>query len=402
MVTPEFMPESLLAIESTQEQLASMPIIIALVDRQEHYLAASREYAKLVDKPLEQIVGNTVNSVVGASSYQRLIRNEIKRCLSGHPVEYELESLNPETGRVISIRYHPRFDSKGDVSEFLMLGLDITNHRRLTTNRSDQPQEYKLNLDNVSQLRLRDERAIQSDRLQAERLAALGRASALVSHELRNPLGAMAASLKLLSLHEENNTEVKTIVDRLWHNLGRCERLVSSMLDFSKPIKIDRQLVQPNVLIEQALHDMALPPHVALDWTPEKCGSAELDVDLITRALTNLMDNAVDAMTPPIDNKTPMRLLIRCEEEANFLKLKISDTGCGMDQDIANRLFEAFFSTKVYGIGIGAVFAHNVVTAHQGHISVTSNTNLGTQVLITLPLKANTTDAGSKPPSEAI
>ena len=236
---------------------------------------------------------------------------------------------------------------------------------------------------------LMDERdnlaAIQFDSLQTERMAALGRASALVSHELRNPLGAIAASLKLLSLRNEGDHEMQTVVKRLWHNLGRCERLVSSMLDFSKPIKIDCQFIPPDVLVEQVLQDLVLPSHVDLDWVPRKCAPFKLDVDLMTRALANLLDNSVDSMTPPTNSKTPMRLLIRCDHDHSGLKLKISDTGCGMDHDTVARLFEPFFSTKVYGIGIGAVFAHNVVTAHQGQISVESSPDSGTQTLITLP-----------------
>ena len=226
--------------------------------------------------------------------------------------------------------------------------------------------------------------AIQFELLQTERMAALGRASALVSHELRNPLGAIAASLKLLSLRNKDDQEMQTVVNRLWHNLGRCERMVSSMLDFSKPIKIDCQLIQPNDLIEQVLQDLALPAHVDLDWIPGQCTPVELDIDLMTRALANLLDNAVASMTPPISGRT-MRLLIRCDQNDSGLTLEISDTGCGMNRETVARLFEPFFSTKVYGIGIGAVFAHNVVTAHQGQIKVESSTDSGTRTIITLP-----------------
>ena len=227
--------------------------------------------------------------------------------------------------------------------------------------------------------------AIQFELLQTERMAALGRASALVSHELRNPLGAIAASLKLLSLRNKDDHEMQTVVNRLWHNLGRCERMVSSMLDFSKPIKIDRQFIQPNNLVEQVLQDLTLPAHVELDWTPKQCSPVKLDIDLMTRALANLLDNAVDSMTPPISGRAPMRLLIRCEQDDSGLTLEVTDTGCGMDCDTVARLFEPFFSTKVYGIGIGAVFAHNVVTAHRGQIKVESSTDSGTRTLITLP-----------------
>lgn len=228
-------------------------------------------------------------------------------------------------------------------------------------------------------------KAIQFELLQTERMAALGRASALVSHELRNPLGAIAASLKLLSLRNKDDHEIQTVVNRLWHNLGRCERMVSSMLDFSKPIKIDRQLIQPDDLIEQVIQDLTLPAHVDLDWIPSQCAAVKLDIDLMTRALANLLDNAVDSMTPPISDRTPMRLLIRCDQNDSGLTLEISDTGCGMDGETVARLFEPFFSTKVYGIGIGAVFAHNVVTAHQGQINVESSPDSGTRTLITLP-----------------
>ena len=227
--------------------------------------------------------------------------------------------------------------------------------------------------------------AIHLGLLETGRMAALGRASALVSHELRNPLGAIAASIKLLSLRNQEDQETQTVVKRLWRNLGRCERLVSSMLDFSRPIKIDRQLIQPDLLVEQVLQDLILPSHVELDWIPGGCAEMQLDGDLMKRALAYLLDNAVDSMTPPIVSRAPMRLLIRCDHNECGLKLEISDTGCGMDRDTVARLFEPFFSDKVYGIGIGAVLARNVVTAHQGQITIESNPDSGTKTLITIP-----------------
>ena len=375
------------SLEDLQDSMNLMPVMIALVDRQERFLVANREYATRVGKPLEQIIGKSIQDVVGIKLYQQVVQSKIQECLRGHPIEYELDLWGPETGHVITVRYFPRFDDAGEVTGLLMLGLDITHNRRVVQKTTTRMQgDMPISLTGLSGLQHRDMSAIQSDLLQAERMAALGRASALVSHELRNPLGAIAATLKLLSLRNKSDPEMQTIVERLWHNLGRCERLVSSMLDFGKPITIDPQRTQPDLLIEKVLQDMVLPSHVHLDCKLRDSFPIKLDIDLMTRALANLLSNAVESMPPTLDNRSEMRLRIRCHQDSDHLKLEISDTGHGMDRETASRLFEPFFSTKVYGIGIGAVFAHNVITAHQGLIDVDSSLDWGTRILITFPL----------------
>ena len=371
-------------LENLQKSFDFMPVMIASIDRHERYLVANREYAARVDKPLEEIIGRSVREVVGVDSYQ-LIQAKIQECLEGRTIEYEIELWGAEAGRVITVRYYPRFTDVGEVTSFMMLGLDITHNRRVVPNLTTRRQDRQPNLTEVNELQHRDLDTIQNDLLQAERMAALGRASALVSHELRNPLGAMAASLNLLSLRNKDDSEMQKIVARLWHNLGRCDRVVSSMLDFSKPITLDRQSIQPDLLVEQVLQDLVLPSYIDLDWLPGECAPVKLDVDLMTRALANLLDNAMDSMAPPLHNGAPMRLLIRCGYDDCSLTLEISDTGHGMDRETVARLFEPFFSTKVYGMGIGALFARNVITAHHGQMSIESRPGCGTKIRMMIP-----------------
>ncbi|WP_394835283.1 ATP-binding protein [Pendulispora rubella] len=229
-----------------------------------------------------------------------------------------------------------------------------------------------------------------SYRERVERLAVMGRFSAQMAHDLKNPLAALVGAVQLLELDAgsrasgrdfhalilEQAERIRGIVDK-YERLGRVE-----------PV---RSRVQLNDLVKRVT---ALQPHAAsarelkleleLDLDPA-LPDCELDPDLLAGALENLVRNAVEAMDG--GGSVVVRTRVDGHEGAEAsLILAVADTGAGMDARQVERAFDDFYTTKATGSGLGLPFVRRVALAHGGDASLTSRRGAGTTVEIRLPL----------------
>jgi len=222
-----------------------------------------------------------------------------------------------------------------------------------------------------------------------EQLVEVGQLAGGLAHEIKNPLSTINVNLKLLiedlsrsqdetqrrwlrrieSVQEEAD-RLKGILDDFLHYAGKYElnltgvdlrRLIGELVDFFEP-----QAEAAGVLMRAALADGEVP--------------CRADGDLIKQALLNLMINAVDA-TP-----SGGELLIKLSTQRNRAIIEVIDTGAGVAPENLNRIFEAYYSTKKRGIGLGLPTTRRIVREHGGTIRVESEPGKGTRFVISLPL----------------
>jgi signal transduction histidine kinase len=224
------------------------------------------------------------------------------------------------------------------------------------------------------------------DRLaHTEKIAALGRISAQVAHEVRNPL----AGLLLYSIHLKDKvsdkfpaSEVK-VIDKIIDTINQLTKTTEQILNFARPVQLIRRRVVLNNVIRDVLPLLksqlaAGGIEVNLDFGG---GTQEgmLDEASIRAVLLNLMLNAVQAMP------NGGQLNVSCRTVEATLCLVISDTGSGMSEEQLARIYEPFNSTKSRGLGLGMPYARKVVEEHGGTIAVESRLDEGTSVRIELP-----------------
>ncbi|HET7840817.1 MAG TPA: ATP-binding protein [Terriglobia bacterium] len=218
----------------------------------------------------------------------------------------------------------------------------------------------------------------------AAKLAALGKLTSGVAHEVKNPLNAMVLQLELLKSKLDNEGErVKPQIDTLSEEIRRLDRVVKTFLDFTRPVelrpsqadleKIVREvftLAEP--LARQSNVNLVLQSNGALP-------SLTLDRDLIKQALLNLVLNGCQAMSSGGELRVTPRLLAR------HVELDIADQGSGIPPEVRPRLFSLFFTTKPNGTGIGLAMAYRIIQLHNGTIDYVSEVNRGTTFRIMLP-----------------
>jgi signal transduction histidine kinase len=224
------------------------------------------------------------------------------------------------------------------------------------------------------------------DRLaHTEKIAALGRVSAQVAHEVRNPL----AGLLLYSVHLKEKVSDKlpasevTLIDKIIDTVNQLTKTTEQILNFARPVQLTRRPVVVDSVVRDVLQLLksqlsAAGIEVKLDLGGVT-QTGMLDEASMRSALLNLMLNAVQAMPDG------GQLSVTCSTFDGLLSLVISDNGSGMSEAQLARIYEPFNSTKSRGLGLGMPYARKVVEEHGGTITVMSRLGEGTSVTIELP-----------------
>jgi PAS domain S-box-containing protein len=238
---------------------------------------------------------------------------------------------------------------------------------------------------------LRDLDSIESINTQlqvSERLAALGRITAGVAHEVKNPLNSMRLWLENLkeSLPAEADGAPQQAVQVLDKEIDRLDAVVKRFLDFTRPMEVRLEATQLADILREVV-EVAQPQlrksrvEVA-QLLPIDVPEVYVDRGLLKQALMNLVLNAVDAM--PNGGKLQLVLSRRGE----MAEISVGDTGKGIPPENRQKIFQLFFTTRPGGSGIGLASAFRIVQLHNGSIDFTSEVGRGTTFRIELPLAA--------------
>jgi len=221
--------------------------------------------------------------------------------------------------------------------------------------------------------------------VRSERLSAVGEAAARIAHEIRNPLvaiGGFARSMLKRLPEGDPNRRYSAIIAS---EVVRLEKMLSQTLDFVRPREPQFKRADLNGLIRGTLSVME--NETAKAKVSAKLNLAEnlpgvvMDEDQIREVLLNIFRNALHAMPGGGELKVSTR-----RDEALVL-IDIEDTGVGIPEDNMKRLFEAFFTTKPDGTGLGLTISSKVIQSHNGAIGVKSQEGAGSVFTISLPIE---------------
>jgi len=239
-------------------------------------------------------------------------------------------------------------------------------------------------------LRLRDaegRRMVESQLSLSSRLAAISRLTGGVAHEIKNPLNSIALRLELLRARilpelPEAEAELNVIAQEI----VRLDRVVRTFLDFTRPLELQTEELDL-AKIAAELADLMRPEAERQGVALETEGLGEPapvrgDAGLLKQALLNVLRNALEAMP------SGGRLLVRLRTGAGHAELEIADTGPGIPQELREKVFDLYYTTKKNGTGIGLAMTYRAVQLHGGSIEIGDAPGGGALVRIRLPLEA--------------
>jgi len=229
--------------------------------------------------------------------------------------------------------------------------------------------------------------AIESELELSRRMAAIGRLTSGVGHEVKNPINAIVVHVELLK-NKLSGAGIPATrhLEIIEAEIHRLDRVVQLLVDFSRPVELrlreqDLREVIDDVLVlsaaELSTHNVTLESQV-----PSKPLIVNIDADLLKQAALNVIQNGAQAMP----EGGTLRVVL--EEQRKHALLRISDEGSGIPDDIREKIFDLYFTTKAGGSGIGLAMTYRIVQLHYGSIEVQSNPGRGTEFLLRIPLSA--------------
>jgi two-component system NtrC family sensor kinase len=232
-------------------------------------------------------------------------------------------------------------------------------------------------------------RETQEKLLQSEKLAAMGKLTSQIAHELNNPLYGIMNTLELLKTEISPESKRRKVLNMALSETERLTELLRKMLSFSRPEDEERQPTDVNTILDEILlllrkqlmeHSIRISSSFADDLARVYASRSQL-----RQVFLNVISNARDAMP---DGGT---LTVKTMEKGDEIRIEITDTGTGIREEDINRIFDAFFTTKdgVKDVGLGLSVCYGFVKEHGGDIRVSSQWGSGTTFTVILPIYRN-------------
>jgi two-component system, NtrC family, sensor histidine kinase PilS len=230
------------------------------------------------------------------------------------------------------------------------------------------------------------------DRLERERhLAQVGKLSAAIVHEIRNPLAAISGSAQLMASEEGTSDQDRQLLDIMVREADRLNGLVSNFLGLARARPMSLTLVQVDACIAQTLQLLRQNGHAhadlvieeAYDFRPE----IEADQDRLHQVFWNLFNNAIEAMPHGGTLKVSTdRSTVEQGADHDTLRIRIEDTGEGIPPDAIDRIFDPFYTRRSGGTGLGLAISRRIIQDHGGQIEAMNGEDMGTTFEIRLPV----------------
>jgi signal transduction histidine kinase len=222
-----------------------------------------------------------------------------------------------------------------------------------------------------------------------ERMAALGRMAASISHQINNPLQIIVGSIDAYCNYEEEPSD--RFLAQAYRSALHLKDIVRSVLMFTRSSSLEMTTVDVNEtvrqvvgLVEDALSERGIEVITGLD---DRRPLVKLPPSDLMQVLSNLMDNAGEAITGS------GRILIETKISNGSALIRLEDTGVGIPADVLSHIFDPFFTTKTQGTGLGLTIAYSIIERNHGTLTAHSVPGEGTTFVVTLPIQQEEQEA---------
>ena len=230
-------------------------------------------------------------------------------------------------------------------------------------------------------------------------LSALGEMAANVAHEIRNPLGGIGGFAALLERDLGDDDPRRNLVKKIIEGVASLDKIVTNLLIYTRPVKPDLRWIDLTGYVDEVLSFVEVElenqsPQIDVKREfPQHTVGVRIDPSLMQQILLNIFRNAIYAMK---DSGGCLRISLsfsdnggmlerRDKQNKDYIELLVTDNGTGMSQEIKDKIFNPFFTTREDGTGLGLAIAKKMIQEQEGSITVSSQPGVGTQVSILLP-----------------
>ncbi|MFH1277126.1 MAG: ATP-binding protein [Candidatus Eisenbacteria bacterium] len=233
---------------------------------------------------------------------------------------------------------------------------------------------------------LREKERMELELLRAARLAAVGKLSAGLAHEIRNPLTSIKGSAELLQDDFPDGHAKRELLETLIGEADRLNNVLTRFLSFARPLPVSVREFEVREVVEEVT--ALLGARRGAEETPIRLHEGDEiptmlgDPEQIRQVLLNILLNAVQASSPG----SGIDIRIRRLDDSGKVEILVEDRGPGFDPKALDQLFTPFFTTKHEGTGLGLAISHRIIESHGGRIAASNRPGGGARVSITLPV----------------
>ncbi len=349
----------------------ALPALIAYIDPQQRYRFHNQchyQWLSLTDK---QINGKHIKEVYGDSAYQTL-QPLIEAVLAGEQVKSELKlSFQPDISCDVMVNFIPSFSAERKVNGFCLLISDITP---------------------VKSEDLHIQQRLQT-MAHESRLTMIGEMTSEISHELNQPLSAIAnycdASMRLHKSGKMLDQDITHVLQEIAGQAKRANKIITHLRDFTRKRALQFNECNINELISEVLQLMTSDrQRHNIDITcqlDQSIPTLHIDKVLIEQVMLNLVRNAMEAMT---NTHFPDKIITikSLQVTDNHVTIEITNNGPELPDTLINQIFEPFFTTKPEGMGLGLSICQSIIDSHGGQLWIKQTQQQDTTFCFTLPL----------------
>jgi signal transduction histidine kinase len=384
--------EAEVAGEASKNSGDAVVLVSHKIERIGRRMRNVEEVFSALKENLDQIMTNLQDGILLYTHDARavLVSDSVERFLGISRAEilgsrlHEVFSRNTRLGRLVRESFDARMalvqeEITTETGRHVEISMDFIHDDRAVF-----PQESLgalLTLHDVESVR-----EIENDLELSRRLAAIGRLTAGVGHEVKNPINAIVVHLELLRNKLGGGPDNKALrhLEVIESEIQRLDRVVQTLVDFSRPVELqlkeqDLRRVVSAVLMLASADFETRDVHVQSDL-PDHPVLAKVDADLLKQALLNVVLNGAQAMAEG------GKLQVRLAEDGRWALLSIHDEGSGIPPEVRDKIFDLYFTTKKDGSGIGLAMTYRIVELHNGSIEVESDATHGTTFTLRFPL----------------
>ena len=249
---------------------------------------------------------------------------------------------------------------------------------------------------------LRDLKAAQDELVRKNRLATLGQLTATVSHELRNPLGAVRTAAYLIGRKvADKGLGLEKALERVENGIKRCDNIITELLDFTRTRELAVEDVKFDDWVKSVVDDQELPKPVRVDYNLQMANDrVSLDPERFRRVLINLVSNASEAMLgdgsdPKYQVTESPRIVVETRLSPTRIEVSVADNGPGIAPENREKILEPLFSTKSFGVGLGIPAIQQILETHGGGLEISSEPGNGACFTAWLPRERLVQGAGA-------
>ena len=352
--------------------------LIAYVDSEQRYRFVNPAYAQWLGRSVRDIIGMPVRKVVGEAAYQVIVER-IEAVRSGEKVNFDAWLPLPDrTERYVSACYVPHFGEDEQVQGFFVLVADITERKQAEDARQ----------------RLEDEsRQLEAQLAHVNRLSTMGEMASVLAHGINQPLTAIAnyaaGCVRLLAQGQAGQDDLSYALAQIDEQARRAGQITNRLKRFIAKTTPQLSRLCLNELVQQVAQLLESDIHahqVTLELELEpSLPAVQVDGIQIQQVLVNLVRNGLEAMDEIKIGRR--RISIVTSSSPGGVRVSVCDSGPAVAPELADKVFEAYFTTKPGGLGIGLNITQRIIETHSSRLSATANPDGGMTFQFTLPIE---------------